>query len=149
MNARDHQINSTFNFSSNRQKEVSDEELLQVIADFLEMGHVENIVAMFKQDSRYYQWVGWLLKDERFAVRLGVSVLFQYLKEERPEEIVLAIPSLTDQLNHPESWVRGEVLSVLAIIGSAQALSLIKHHQNDPSPQVREIVQDILEVPYG
>ena len=34
--------------------EVSDEELLKVIADFLEMGHVENIVAMFADDPRYY-----------------------------------------------------------------------------------------------
>ncbi|RUM42691.1 MAG: hypothetical protein DSY80_06765, partial [Desulfocapsa sp.] len=50
--------------------EVSDEELLKVIADFLEMGYVENIVAMFKQDQRYYDWVGDLIKDQRFAVRL-------------------------------------------------------------------------------
>jgi hypothetical protein len=43
------------------------------------MGHVENIVAMFKQDPRYYAWTGNLLQDERFAVRLDVSVLFEYL----------------------------------------------------------------------
>ena len=69
--------------------EVSDEELRKVIADFLEMGHVENIVAMFKQELLYYDWVGALLKDERFAVRLGISVLFEYLLEERPDEVHL------------------------------------------------------------
>ncbi len=55
--------------------EVSDKELLKVIKDFLEMGHVENIAAMFRQDPRYFQWSGDILDDERFNVRLGVSVL--------------------------------------------------------------------------
>jgi len=29
-------------------------DLLQVISDFLEMGHVENIVAMYRQDTGLY-----------------------------------------------------------------------------------------------
>ena len=48
--------------------EVSDEELKKVIADFLEMGHIENIVAMFRRYSKYYSWTGELLRDERFNV---------------------------------------------------------------------------------
>jgi len=38
--------------------QVSDEELQRVIADFLDMGHVDNIVAMFRRDPRYYDWTG-------------------------------------------------------------------------------------------
>ncbi len=124
--------------------EVSDEELLKVIADFLEMGHVENIVEMFKQDSRYYEWVGQLLTDERFAVRLGVSVLFEYLIEERPDDVELAIPSLSDVLKHETPWVRGEAISVLSIIGTAPATAIIQTMADDPDPQVAEMVQDIL-----
>ncbi len=124
--------------------EVSDEELLKVIADFLEMGHVENIVAMFKQEPRYYQWTGDLLQDERFAVRLGVSVLFEYLVADRPDEINFAIPSLARALQNEASWVRGEAVSVLAIIATDEALALIKTMIDDPDSQVTAIVNDIL-----
>jgi len=124
--------------------EVSDQELLTVIADFLEMGHVENIVAMFKQDPRYYAWTGDLLQDERFAVRLGVSVLFEYLATDRAEEIQLALPSLARALQHQTSWVRGEAVSVLAIIATRQALALVETMVDDPAPEVAAIARDIL-----
>jgi hypothetical protein len=124
--------------------EVSDEELLKVIADFLEMGYVENIVAMFKQDPRYYQWTGDLLRDERFAVRLGVSVLFEYLTAERPDQVYLALPSLAGALQHKASWARGEAISVLAIIGSDDALALVKTMVNDPAPEVAAVAREIM-----
>ena len=128
----------------NHPAEVSDKELLKVIADFLEMGHVENIVAMFKQEPRFYQWTGDLLQDERFAVRLGVSVLFEYLLADRPDEVILAVPSLSRALQHEASWVRGEAVSVLAIIATDDALALVKTMVDDPDSQVTAIVHDIL-----
>ncbi len=127
------------------QAEVTDSELAKVIADFLEMGHVENIVAMFKQERRYYGWTGQLLTDERFAVRLGVSVLFEHLREQRPEEIGLAVPSLVEMLDHPVAWVRGEAVSVLGIIGTPEALAAVRKMTGDSDPQVREVAQDILQ----
>ena len=44
----------------------SDQETRETIADFLEMGHVDNIIAMFKQEPSLYVWTGQLLDDERF-----------------------------------------------------------------------------------
>jgi hypothetical protein len=131
-------------------REVSDEELLLVIADFLALGHVENIVAMFRQDQRLFDWTGHLLTDNRLSVRLGVSVLFEYLVDLCPDKTLLAVPSLARQLGHPIDWVRGEAASVLAIIGSQEALSLVHPLLNDPSLQVREVAHDILGfTPYG
>ncbi len=127
---------------------VSDEELLAVMADFLEMGHVENIVAMYKQESRYYEWTGRLLTDERFAVRLGISVLFEYLVEQRPDDVRLAIPSLTEQLENTKSWVRGEAVNVLGIIGSEDALVQVEKMVEDPDSQVAEVARDILTEAY-
>nr|WP_320011697.1 HEAT repeat domain-containing protein [uncultured Desulfobulbus sp.] len=135
---------SRFSKSIEQQSTVSDEELLQVIADFLAMGHVENIVAMFRQESRYFAWTGQLLLDERFAVRLGVSVLFEYLQELCPEQLHLAIPSLKEQLNNPTAWVRGEAANVLGIIASPEALAPLAALLNDEAPQVAEIARDIL-----
>jgi len=127
--------------------EVSDEELLRVIADFLAMGHVDNIVAMVRQEPRYLAWTGRLLEDERFAVRIGVSVLFEYLAALCPHHLSLAVPGLVAQLGHPIEWVRGEAASVLGIIASEEALAALPALLHDPSPQVVEIVRDILDPP--
>jgi len=124
---------------------VSDDELLTVMADFLEMGHVENIVAMYKQEPRYYDWTGELLADERFAVRLGVSVLFEYLIEDCPDDVGLAVPSLARQLENPTSWIRGEVVNVLGIIGTKAAMAHVEKMVDDPDSQVAEVARDILQ----
>ncbi len=124
--------------------EVSDAELLRVIKDFLEMGHVDNIVAMFYREPRYFEWTGAILDDERFAVRLGVSVLFEELQARHCASLYLAVPSLSTLLSSEDPLLRGEALSVLAIINDQslrdQALTL----RNDKDSQVREIAEDVL-----
>jgi hypothetical protein len=127
--------------------EVSDQELLGVIKDFLEMGHVENIVAMFAQEPRYLAWSGTILKDERFAVRLGVSVLFEELKARHsanPEWLHPAIPALLPLLDSDQPLIRGEALSVLAIIDGPGLAGHIKKMLTDDDPQIREIAEDIM-----
>ncbi len=126
--------------------EVSDDELRRVIADFLDMGHVENILAMFRQETRYYDWTGRLLEDERFAVRIGVSVLFEYLVQERPDEVGLAVPSLVEALASDLARVRGEAVSVLGIIGTGEALAHVRTMVDDPDPQVAEVARDVLGI---
>jgi len=140
-------LNRQDNETAAHPAEVSDAELLQVIADFLAMGHVDNIVALFRQEPRLFSWTGLLLADDRFAVRLGVSVLFEHLAVLCPDHLPLAIPSLSDQLDNPVDWVRGEAASVLGIIGTEEARALIRPLLSDPSPQIVEIVHDILEIP--
>jgi len=121
-------------------------ELITVIADFLELGHVENIIAMFKQDTSLYALSGELLRDERFMVRMGMAVLFEELKALRPQEVALAIPALLPILSEETPWMRGEAVNLLAIIGTSEALANIKPLADDPEPQIREMVADILAV---
>jgi hypothetical protein len=125
--------------------QVSDDELKKVIKDFLDMGHVENIMAMFRHDPRYYAWTGEILDDERFNVRLGVSVLFEELQLLQPERLVLAIPSLARLLQSASALIRGEAINVLGIIGTDTAMSLVRTMLDDPSPQVREMAELVLE----
>jgi hypothetical protein len=127
------------------QNEVSDQELKRVIADFLDQGHVENIVAMFRRETRYYEWTGEILKDERFSVRLGISVLFEELREIQPEKLARAIPSLIELLHSKEPLLRGEAVSVLGIIATDEAMTHIRRMYDDPNPQVQEMVQLVLE----
>lgn len=125
--------------------QVSDDELKKVIGDFLEMGHVENIVAMFRREPRYYLWTGEILDDERFAVRLGVSVLFEELQGLQPKKLALAIPSLAGLLENAQALIRGEAVNVLGIIGTDEAIGLVRRMLDDPSPQVREMAELVLE----
>ena len=125
--------------------QVSDQELKKVIADFLDQGHVDNIVAMFRREPEYYSWTGDILQDERFSVRLGISVLFEELQAIQPEQLTLAIPSLVDLLHTKEPLIRGEAVSILGIIGTEEALSHIRPYREDPNPQVREMVMLVLE----
>ena len=127
--------------------EVSDAELKKVIGDFLDMGHVDNITAMFRREPRYYGWTGEILNDPRFQVRLGVSVLFEELRLVQPEKIALAIPSLLALLQAEPpapSYARGEAVGVLAIIGSEAAMAAVRACLADPDPQVAEVARDIL-----
>lgn len=127
--------------------EVSEAELKKVIGDFLDMGLVDNIVAMFRREPRYLAWTGELLNDSRFQVRLGISVLFEELRAVRPDLVDLATPSLLALLRAEPAlpaYVRGEALSVLAIIGSDAAMDGVRALADDADPLVAEIVADIL-----
>ncbi len=119
-------------------------ELQTVIADFIEMGHVENIVSMFKKDPALYELTGELLRDERYMVRMGMAILFEELAQARPAEVVRAVPLLKTLLADSPSYVRGEAVTLLGIIGSSEALEPIKDLVNDPDPQIREIARDIM-----
>ena len=125
--------------------QVSDDELKRVIKDFLDMGHVENIVAMFRREPQYYTWAGEILDDEHFNVRLGVAVLFEELRSLQPERSALAVPSLTRLLQSESALIRGEAVNVLGIIGTDEAITCVREMLNDPSPQVREMAELVLE----
>lgn len=119
-------------------------DLLKVIGDFLELGHVENIVAMYRKDTSLYKLTGDLLRDERFTVRLGTAVLFEELTRVQPNETSLAIPSLLPLLQEKNPLLRGEAATILGIIGSPYALQHLRQLKEDPDPQVREITADII-----
>lgn len=125
---------------------VSDEETAAVIADFLEMGHLDNIIAMFRQDPSLYDLAGEIINDERFMVRMGMVVLFETMVAERPAEVRRALPVLAPLLaaELPAS-VRGETATILGLIGSEEAISLLMPLQNDRDPQIAELARDILE----
>ncbi len=123
----------------------SDQELIAVIADFLEQGLADNIVSMFKADPYYYQLVGEILKDERFAVRMGVVLVFEELLAAGIEDAALAISGLKPLLSKDTpAYIRGEVVTVLGIIGTAESLGLLAPLVADDDPQVAEIALDFV-----
>jgi len=121
--------------------EISEQELIKVIGDFLELGHADNIAAMFRQDPSLYSLVGELLRDKRYVIRMGVAVLFEELVETSPNEVIKAIPVLKSLLTEDIPWVRGEAANILGIINTEEALSLLRPLLDDPDPQVCEIAE--------
>lgn len=125
--------------------ENSRQQLLDVIADFLEMGHVDNIIAMFKQDPSCLTLAGELIQQERFRVRMGVAVLFEELTGVMPfKTLNAAVPSLLAAMHHEAAYVRGDAAYVLATIRSTESLVALAKFQSDPDPQVAEIVCEAL-----
>lgn len=127
------------------QSTVSTKETLKVIGDFLDMGHVDNIIAMFRHDPEYYLWTGEILTDERLNVRLGLMILFEELVLTEGEAPKTAIPSLIHTLYHEEPLYRGEALALIGIIGDSTALPHIKKCLQDVSPQVVEAAEMALD----
>jgi HEAT repeat protein len=126
--------------------QITSAEMTKTIADFLELGHVENIVALFKQEPDYYTLTGDILNDERFMVRMGMVVLFEELAAVKPQDVQRAIPSLLSVLGEEfPAYVRGEALTILGVIGGAEAIKQLQKHVNDPDPQVAEIARDYLQ----
>ena len=125
----------------------SDKEMIIVISDFLEQGLADNIVSMFKSVSTYYPLIGEILKDERFAVRMGVLLVFEELVTAQVEEVSLAIPVLKPLLA-PDTppYVRGEAVTVLGTIATEESLGLIAPLVDDDDPQVAEIARDFMEL---
>ena len=81
---------------------------------------------------------------------LGVLVLFEELKEERPQDVVLALPALKPLLDSSTpAYVRGEAVSLIGTIGTSEALELLGPLVNDNDPQVAEIAEDFLAIVKG
>ena len=124
---------------------ISDDEMKRTISEFIELGHVENIVALLKKEPGYYRLTGDLINDERFIVRMGMVVLFEELSDSNPGDVKLAVPSILEVLKKDiPPYVKGEALTILGIIGGDEARGILKKYHNDPDPQVVEIVKDYL-----
>ncbi len=123
---------------------MSREELKKMIADYMNKGYLENIIDMFKYDTSLYRFIGDMISDERIRVRIGTTALIEELKETRPEEVVLALPSLLPLLEDDNPTVRGDAAYLIGLIGEPEGLERLKPLLEDPSPQVVEVVRDTL-----
>jgi HEAT repeat protein len=119
--------------------------LKKLIADHMEDGYLENIIDMFKHDSSLYTYVGELMTDERLRVRIGVSALIETLREEDPDNVSKAIPSLFPLLKNKDPIRRGDAAYILGMIGNKDAIPFLKEIENDEDENVRTIVKEAIE----
>ena len=120
-------------------------DLVQLIADHMENGFLENIIDMFRHDSSLYQLTGSLIQDERVRVRIGITALMEELKKLDAENISSAVPSLLALLDHAEPFVRGDSANLIGIIGDRNTLSSLEKLLADENENVRLIAKEAIE----
>lgn len=123
----------------------ADSSLVSMIADYMEKGFLENIVDMFRHDSKLYGLVGELIQDERVRVRIGVTALMEELSVLDAPNVPAAVPPLLSLLDHENPVVRGDVSNVLGIIGDKSALPFLEKRLNDSDPNVNLIIGEAIE----
>lgn len=121
------------------------DELKKMIADYMESGYLENIIAMFRQDKSLYSIIGDILGDERLRVRIGAIALVESLIDEDYAHLYAAIPGIAEQLNNPSPNIRGDAAHMLGIIGHKDALPYLLEAQNEDNAHVKEAVDESIE----
>lgn len=121
----------------------------KMIADYMENGFLENIIAMFRSDKSLYPLIGGLLEDERSRVRLGATALVETLAAEAPDNLLASIPGITACLKNTNPTIRGDAANVLGIIRHKDALLFLSEAVDDKNEMVREIVKESIEMING
>jgi len=116
-----------------------------MIADYMEKGFLENIVDMFKHDSKLYNLVGELIQDDRVRVRIGVTALMEELSVLDSPNVPAAVSPLLPLLDHENPVVRGDVSNILGIIGDKGVLPFLEKKLTDDNPDIRLILREAIE----
>lgn len=116
-----------------------------MIADYMENGFLENIIALFKQEKELYAHVGTLIQDRRARVRIGITALMEELSKTDAGNIRRAVPYILPLLGHSEAVVRGDAANLLGIVGDETAIPALTEALSDEHPDVRVLAQEALE----
>jgi hypothetical protein len=123
---------------------MNDIEMRAMLIEYMGNGFLENIIAMFKQDSSLYRFIPDLLGNENLRVRLGATALVEELVVEHRKELSAAVPGTIGLLKQESPTIRGDAASVLGIIKDASAIDALRICLHDNHPGVREIARDAL-----
>lgn len=123
---------------------MEDQEMRAMLIEYMGKGFLENIIAMFKQDSTLYPFIADMLGDENLRVRLGATALVEELAPDHREEIRSAVPGIIGLLSHENPTIRGDAASALGTIRDRSAIDAVRARLTDSHPGVREAAADAL-----
>jgi hypothetical protein len=123
---------------------MNDTEMRTMLIEYMGNGFLENIIAMFKQDSSLCRFIPAMVGDDNLRVRLGATALVEELAAEHREELSAAVPGTIGLLTQENPTIRGDAASVLGIIKDASAIDALRICLHDNHPGVREIARDAL-----
>ncbi|MFZ5907530.1 MAG: HEAT repeat domain-containing protein [Nitrospirota bacterium] len=120
-------------------------DLKKMIADYMENGLLDNIIDMYKHDKSLYEYIGYLMSDERMRVRIGATALIETMKDEDPENVSRALPSILPLLSKEDPVTRGDIAYLLGVIGDKETIPYLNELLNDEDMNVRTIAQEAIE----
>lgn len=123
---------------------MQDHEMKVMLVEYMGRGFLDNIIALFKQDSSLFRFIPHMLGDENLRVRLGTVALVEELVAVYGSELRAAVPGLIELLNHENPTVRGDAASVLGTIKDRSARAALEACLQDSHPGVREAARDAL-----
>ena len=123
---------------------MQDHEMKAMLIEYMGKGFLDNIIALFKQDSSLFRFIADMLGDGNLRVRLGTVALVEELVAERGNELRAAVPGLIELLRHENPTVRGDAASVLGTIRDRSAHAALEACLRDTHPGVREAARDAL-----
>ncbi len=115
-----------------------------MLIDYMGRGFLENIIALFRQDSTVYRHIADMLGDANIRVRLGATALVEELAREHRRELQSAVPGVVSLLRHENPTIRGDAAAVLGIIKDETSTGALRECLQDSHPGVREAVRDAL-----
>ena len=122
-----------------------DDELRQMVLDYMEKGYLENIIDMFKHDESLCPLVVDMIMDERVRVRLGAVALVEELVRINREPFVRLIPVIGGLLEDPNPTLRGDAAYLLGIIRHSDALPFLINAKDDENKFAREVILDSID----
>jgi len=123
---------------------MQDHAMKSMLVEYMDMGFLENIMAMFKQDSSLYRFIADMLGDDNLRVRLGATALVEELAGDHLQELRAAVPGIIGLLTHENPTIRGDAASALGIIKDPSSISALRACLQDVHPGVREVARDAL-----
>jgi HEAT repeat protein len=123
---------------------MNDSEIKKMLVEYMGMGFLDNIIAMFRQDRSLYRFVSYMLGDEKIRVRLGATALVEELAGEHTTELRYAVPGIIELLKHENPTIRGDAAYVLGIIKDRSAREALVACLHDSHQSVREVANDAL-----
>jgi HEAT repeat protein len=120
------------------------QDLKKMIGDYMEGGYLDNIIDMFKHDESLYEYVGYLMTDERMRVRIGVTALIETLREDSGN-VGKAVPYIVPLLKNENPVMRGDAAYLLGIIGDKDAIPYLEEMLNDEDGNVSLIAKEAID----
>lgn len=117
-------------------------EIKNMILNYMERGFLENIIDMFKHDESLYPLIIDMIRDERMRVRLGAAALVEELVKTSKKTFIHLLPAISELLKDRNPVIRGDAAYLLGVIGLEKALPFLFEALKDEDENVRIIASD-------
>lgn len=123
---------------------MTDDEMRDMLIEYMGKGFLENIIALFKQEPELARFLPDLLGQENLMVRLGATALVEEMAGEHGEVLLHGVTGLIGLLKHENPTIRGDTAYVLGVMRAQAAREPLTLLLSDEHPLVREAAAEAL-----